>query len=119
MISILNFAAMRQAQFSACIKDLSGYETMTTFYQDLTIAESYNENAVKDTFERICKEWIGNYEYFTEFVLCLNHKIWEHYKTNEKLAKLYDKLWSKAENLFYKHYENDEAAKDYYFKITD
>ena len=57
--------------------DLCGYETKTTFWDDFTIAEAYGESAVKDTYNRAFKEWKTNVEYITEFVMVLNHKMFQ------------------------------------------
>ena len=54
-----------------------GYERKTTFFSDLSQAEWLGLENVKDTFNNIVKSWLNNYEYFTEFVLCLNWKSWE------------------------------------------
>lgn len=115
-LNLLEYAARQQAAFSANIRGLNDYETITTFWADLTIAEAFGLDAVQDTYNRIKTEWAAKYEYWTEFVLCLNHKIWQHYKTNEPLARLYDTLWRDADALT----ENwtGEAA-EHYFNVTD
>lgn len=89
----------------------------TTFYTDLGIAEVFGEEAVIDTANRVFEEWHENAEYFSEFVIALNWKIWEHYKTNEKLARVYDKLWHKYDDWC----KNNYKGKDFetYFDITD
>ena len=51
--------------------------------------------------------------------MVLNHKIWEHYKTNKPLASVYDELWRKADNDFYTLFADNEEAKDYYYRMTD
>lgn len=105
----------------------SGYQRITTFYADLSIAEYYEmsgqSGAIKDTFNRVCAEWINDYKFFTEFILCLNWKIWEHYEKHDTIARLYNDLWEKAQELFFNAYgeegkENEEALT-YYYHITD
>jgi len=114
--NVLLLAARKQAAFSAGIREMNGYETFTTFYGDLTIAEAFGPDAVRETYERVVKEWFHDYKYFTEFVLCLNHKIWEHYESNEPLAAVYNELWQKADALTAEW--RGEAA-EWYFNITD
>lgn len=114
--NLLEIAARQQAAFSANIRDLNGYETITTFWGDLTIAEAFGPDAVQDTYNRVKTAWAENFKYWTEFVLCLNHKIWQHYKTNEPLGRLYDKLWREADEIAGKW--TGEAA-EYYFNVTD
>lgn len=116
MDNILERAAREQAAFTHGIKALSGYETFTTFWADLTIAEAYGVKAVRETYETVVKSWSDNYKYFTEFVLVLNHKIWHYYKTNDEFATLYDELWRAADAIAAKW--TGEAAA-YYFEITD
>ena len=97
--------------------EIGGYETFTTFFADLTIAESFGESAVIDTFERVLRDWGKNYKYFTEFVLCLNHKIWQHYQKNEALGRLYDTLWRKADDYCLDTFKGEEL--EYYLQVTD
>ena len=114
--NLLQYAAQQQAAFSAAVRDMNGYETITTFWSDLTIAEAFGLDAVQDTFDRVKRDWGRNYQYFTEFILVLNHKIWQHYETNEPLARLYDKLWREADAIAATW--TGEAA-EHYFNVTD
>lgn len=95
----------------------NGYETKTTFWMDFSIADRFGAAAVRDTFNRSFNEWRSNYEYLTELVLVLNHKIWQWYKTNEDLAKIYNDLWEAAQDFAYKNLQGEELA--YFFNITD
>lgn len=70
-----------------------GYDLMTTFWEDFSIADKYGIAGVKDTYKRAFSEWKDDYKFFTELTLVLNHKIWQHYKSNRELAALYDRLW--------------------------
>lgn len=74
----------------------NGYDLITTFWEDFSIADKYGIAGVKDTYKRAFSEWKGNYKFFTELTLVLNHKIWQHYESNRKLAALYDRLWREA-----------------------
>lgn len=95
----------------------NGYETKTTFWKDFSIADKFGTSAIKDTYNRAFKEWRDNYEYLSELVLVLNHKIWEHYKTNETIANLYNELWEEAQNYGYDHLEGEKLA--YFFNVID
>lgn len=119
MMRILNYAAAMQNAWSINRKEEANYESITTFYQDLTIGEFF-EGGLQDTFDRIRKEWIDDYKMFTEFIVCLNHKIWEHYdKGNERLARFYDTLWRNAEYDFLTKYEDNDEVMSYYCMIVD
>lgn len=85
-----------------------GYNLMTTFWEDFSIADKYGIAGVKDTYRRAFNEWKDDYKFFTELTLVLNHKIWQHYEGDRELAAL---CYSKAEFLSrlvtvkYKQYE--------------
>lgn len=115
---IFRKAAIAEARFEQIMRDF-GYERKTTFYSDLTLAEPFGRKGITDTYDSVVKNWLGDHEYFTEFVLCLNHKIWEHYETDENLARIYDELWTKAADTYLEHYKDDREALDYYFRVTD
>ena len=63
------------------------------------------------------KEWKNNYKYLTELVMVLNWKIWEHYETNEPLAKLYNDLWEQANNYACNNLKGEEL--NYFYRTTD
>lgn len=93
------------------------YETKTTFWEDFTIADCFGVSAIRDTFNRAFDEWKSNYVYLTELVMVLNHKIWQHYQTNEKVAKLYDTLWRKADAYACDNLKGEELT--YFYDTTD
>lgn len=95
----------------------NGYEMTTTFFTDFSIANMFGEKAVKDTFKRAFDEWKNNYVYLTELVITLNYKIWEHYKNNESLARIYNTLWEKADNYACNNLKGDELS--FFYKTTD
>lgn len=70
-----------------------GYDLITTFWEDFSIADKYGIAGVKDTYKRAFNEWKDDYKFFTELTMILNHKIWQHYESNRELAALYDRLW--------------------------
>ena len=61
--------------------------------------------------------WKGNYAYLTEMVMVLNHKIWQWYKKNILLAKLYNQLYDMAAEYAENNLKGEEL--DYYYRITD
>ena len=99
------------------IESETGYKPITTFYQDFSIADKFGLDAIKDTFKRAFNEWKDNYQFLTELVMVLNWKIFEHYKTNEQYAKLYDKLWKEADSYACENLKDEEAT--YYYRTTD
>lgn len=99
------------------IEEMTGYKPITTFYQDFSIADNFGINAIKDTFKRAFNEWKDDYKFLTELVMVLNWKIFEHYESNEPVARVYDLLWKQADEYAMKNLKDEEAK--YYYEITD
>lgn len=93
----------------------TGYEPITTFWQDFSIAEKFGVESIKDTYQKVKQEWSSNYKYWTELVLVLNHKIWYWFERDNQRAILYDKLWREADAMTAEW--SDEEQK-YYFEFT-
>ena len=100
------------------IKEMTGYEPQTTFYEDFSIADAFGISAVKDTYKRGLKtaKELG-YIYLAEFVMALNWKIWEHYESNEPLARVYNDLWMQAVEVATTTLQGEELM--YYYRTTD
>lgn len=98
------------------ITEFSGYEPMTTFWQDFSIADKFGDDAIEDTFKRIKAEWKGDYKFWTELCLVLNHKIWQWHGRDNQKARLYDRLWREADAMTA---EWTDEEQEYYFEITD
>lgn len=94
-----------------------GYTQITTFFEDFSIAESFGEKAVRDTYLRAFKGWKNNYKYITELVMVLNWKVWQHYETNIELAKVYEELWEVADMWATENLKGEELA--YFYRTTD
>ena len=131
LIQIMSRSNAANEAFKRSIMEMGGYEAFTTFYGDLTIADltaqvynpkeiqKYTEKYVRDTYKRVIKSWLSNIKYITEFCICLNWKIWEHYQTNEPLARVYDELWKDCQEKIEKKYAKDKEALSYYYEVTD
>ena len=94
-----------------------GYEFVSTFWQDFSIADMFGANAIKDTYDRAFEEWKDNYIYLTELVIVLNWKIWEWYEKNELTARLYNDLWEKTDAYACEHLTGDELR--HFYEVTD
>ncbi len=99
------------------IEEMTGYKPMTTFYMDFSIADMVGVDAIKDTYNRIFKEWKHNYKYITEVTMVLNWKIWRWYGKNEDYAKIYDQLWRELDQWCVDNLKGEEL--EYYYKTTD
>lgn len=97
--------------------NINGYETITSFWSDFTIADRFGVSAIKDTYKRAFNEWKDNYKYLTELVMVLNWKIWQFYEKNNQYAEVYNKLWEEADAYACNNLKGDEAT--YFFWTTD
>lgn len=95
----------------------TGYEPMTTFWNDFEIAERFGTKAIKDTFKTVFKNWKNSYKYLTELVLVLNWKIWGYYETNEEVAGVYNELWKQAQDYAFENLTEEEL--NYFIRTTD
>lgn len=100
------------------IEAITGYKPITTFYEDFSIADRFGYAAVKDTCRRGWKtaQALG-VEYITEFVMVLNWKIWEHYESNEPMARLYNDLWMHYHDWAQDNLKGEDLS--YYYRTTD
>ena len=115
-LPVLKYAAIQQATFAANYADM-GKTPKTTFYGDLSIAEFSGPQAVRETYNRVKRNWGDNVEYWTEFVICLNWKIWQFHKKNDELAALYNTLWEQADQYAGDTFTGEDLA--YYYETTD
>ena len=99
------------------IQEMTGYEPKTTFYTDFSIADMFGTAAVRDTLKSSL--WVrGDAVMYTELVMVLNWKIWEHYESgNERLAGLYDELWRKECDWAYSNLKGKDL--NYFITTTD
>lgn len=99
------------------IKELTGYEPMTTFYEDFSIADKFGVEAIKDTYKDAFEGWKHDHEYITELAMVLNWKIWRWHEHNDEYARLYDKLWRELDQWCIDNLEGEEL--EYYYNTTD
>ncbi len=99
------------------IEAMTGYAPITTYYTDFGIAERFGTKAIRDTYQNAKRNWGDNVKYFTEIVMVLNWKIWEHNESNREYALLYNRLWEEAENYAMNHFKGEEL--DYFLRTTD
>ena len=118
--NVLSYGAVEEKSIFERQASEVGYNRISTFYSDLSIAEWFGLNNVRDTYKNVVKSWLNNYKMFTEFVLCLNWKSWEwNARGYDELCQLYVELYEQAQDLFYEHYKGNKEAQHYYFEVTD
>ena len=96
-----------------------GYNPLTTFWDDFSIAEAFGPSSIKDTAKRAWSEWKDDYKYVTELVMVLNHKCWYWNEHNDNLMELYSNLYYEYNDKLYDFYKNDKKALDYIFHTLD
>lgn len=107
--------------------ELSGRTLQYTFASDLATADwASGEKGIKETYANVKKDWLGNYEAWTEFTIALNHLGWLNndlakagYEGRNQLAMVYIKFYEKATDEFYKKYGKNKEACEHFFKMTD
>ena len=99
------------------IENITGYTPLTTYYMDFGIAERFGKNAIIETYNRAKEQHKNDYKILTELVMVLNWKIWEHYETNETLARIYNGLWEELDNYCCNNLKDEELA--YFYATTD
>lgn len=94
------------------------YTPITTFWDDFSIADPFGEKAIRGTFRRGFAYAKKDYKYLTEFVMVLNHKLWQHYNNgNIMISRIYDELWKQADNFAQTHLKGEKL--DYFYTTTD
>lgn len=103
------------------IEAMTGYHPLTTLYTDFEYAEAQGRKAItayyKEVKEQLLSDLDNMYKEFTELVMVLNWKIWEHSKTNEALSQLYEDLWREADMLAQDRMNDDQL--NYFYRTTD
>ena len=99
------------------IEEMTGYHPISTFYEDFSIADHFGALAVRDTFNRAFENWKTDYKMLTELVMALNWKIWRWYESNDKLARVYNELWEKADAYATENLKGEELS--YFYRTTD
>lgn len=108
------------------IEQLTGYKPQTTFWSDFAVAEAFDENAIRDTYERVKKEWKDNVVYVAELYIVLNHKIWAYYDLHnamkedvyDRYARLYNELWNDY-GMFVDGLDMSDEDRRYFYDVTD
>ena len=109
------YAAVEQDMFDKMMKD-TDYETFTTFYGDLSIAELYGIDSVIDTYNRVVDNWGTDIKWITEFSICLSVKTGEMYAEDEyELESVYSQLIDKLTEFIYNNFNEEDLR---YYKYT-
>ena len=81
----------------------------TSFWAEFSVLERLGGAAVENAFEREFAGCRGDYRKLAELTAVLNHKMWDrHGARDEKLSRLYEKLWGKADRWGKRRLKGDE-----------
>ncbi len=117
--NVFTYSAGAEVWFKKIMATL-GYECISTFYYDLSIAEYVSgEKGVKDTIRNVKKSWISDHKMFTEFALALAYKAIQWENVDVELSQFYGDAYYEVRDYYYDHYKNNEDAKTYFFNVTD
>lgn len=123
MNDVLIHAMNEERIFEGMLAEIGGYTRKYTFFSDLAIAECYGIDAIKDTYNRIMKEWIGNRDAICEALISINYKSWRFAEEPDKqdLVEFYSELYYKALDEVVKYYEENDRNDDlaYIFGVLD
>jgi hypothetical protein len=108
-MNVFEYANANEKYFEQFLESV-GKTRKTTFFADLSIAECYGVDGVKDTYRNVMKSWGDDLEFMCEWVIALNQKIWQHHQSNPDLGKLYDELWRKADEYCMDKFEGDDLT---------
>ena len=115
-MTIFQYAAGMEQCFEQFLQSV-GKERKTTFFADLSIAECYGADEVKDTYKRVVKSWKNDVEFMSEFCIALNQKIWQHYNKRRDLAEVYNDLWTECDAFCMEHFKGEDLS--YYLDYVD
>jgi len=96
-------------------KEELGYQTITTYFMDFSIAERFGIKAIRDTYKRALLN--TDYKMMTELTMVLNHKIWFLYEKNPEIAKVYDELWRDCDKRCCETFNKEQLR--YFYQVTD
>lgn len=99
------------------MQTLMGYKFTTTLVNDFQIASVFGEDAVRDTYKRVFKQWKHDIVWMTEMYIALNWEIWRLYESDEKLARVYDELWQTLGEYVCENFKDDDLR--FFFEVTD
>ena len=113
---MLHHASSLQNYFTRVMAE-NGYKTITTYFQDFTIAEFFGVKAIRNTYRKAFNEHKEDVHYMTEIAMVLNHKIFQHFEKRRDLAVVYDELWRECDTYCCDFFKGEDLH--YYYKTTD
>lgn len=120
------YATWCEKNFEANLRE--DYKRKTTYTSDFSIAEwcvpSEGMSAIASTLRNALTQWRDNIEFFSEIIIVLNMKSWEHAaRGNNEYGRMYSELYLCAKDLYFEWFDEShpkhEEAMEYYFDYVD
>lgn len=96
--------------------NINGYETITSFYLDFSVADELGSESIKSVFDNVFNKCKYDYKYLTELVMVLNWKMYEH-RDGCLLGKVYADLYAIADTYACENLNGAELK--YFLRTTD
>lgn len=96
--------------------NINGYETITSYYLDFSVAEELGVESIKSVFDNVFNKCKHDYKYLTELVMVLSWKMYEH-RSGNLFGKVYSDLWSFADTYACDNLHGAELK--YFLRTTD
>lgn len=125
--SAASYGAGMQAWVQRYFNIMGGYKMKHSFVEAFAIADWVSgTNGIRDTYNKLLKEYGNNYKDFTELVMAINMLSWAHdqlrkqnIEDREEYIQYYSELYYEARDAFYDKFEGNSEACDYFFEMTD
>lgn len=95
----------------------NGNEVKTTFWEDFRQQSDLAFQLFRTRSIVLSKSGKEDYEFLTELVLVLNHKIWQYHEKRPEFAELYNTLWEQTDQYAMENLKDEELS--YFFDVTD
>ena len=104
----------------------TGFKFETNVWELFTEAEKSDDVDIEELYRKLFRERRNDVKLVAELSMCLNRKIWEHYREQDKtpdkkyhedLAMLYNDLWVRVDTYAKDVFIWDDGA--YYYRATD
>lgn len=106
---------MKVATFDS--ESFCGYTQISTFFEDLSIADMFGLGAIIDTYTRAFKEWKNDYKMVTELCMVLNWKSWQWSEKNQSYCDFYVEKFYEVRDWCLDNLKGEKL--EYFIRTTD
>jgi hypothetical protein len=125
--NVFSYAAGLEAWVQKYFNSIGSYKLKYTFVHDFAIADwCSGTNGIRDTYNKLLKEYGKDYKAFTELVMSINMLSWANdtltkqgIDDRDKFGIYYSDLYYESRDKFYDTFKGNTEACDYFFEMTD